>query len=161
MLHTSLIVKLLIKEVRGMSQYYLVPSSELYHHGVLGMKWGHRKERTSGNSIIRTAGASHYDRKIQRTNNRIKKQKAEIKKHSEKMNFQKQKLATQQQKYKKKYSDISKQEITRYRKATKAIMRTAGMVGLGIMGRQYALMEAGSASLHAFMEGLNMGTTLR
>lgn len=144
-----------------MSQYYLAPSEELYHHGVVGMRWGHRKERTSGNSIIRVAGASHYARKIQRTNDRIEKQKAEIKKHSENMNFQKQRLATQQQKYKKKYSDISKQEITRYRKTTKAIMRTAGMVGLGIMSRQYALMEAGSASLNAFMEGVNMGTTLR
>lgn len=144
-----------------MAQYYLIPSDELYHHGVVGMRWGHRKERMSGNSIIRVAGASHYARKIQRTNNRIEKQKAEIKKHSENMNFQKQRLATQQQKYKKKYSDISKQEITRYRETTKAIMRTAGMVGLGIMSRQYALMEAGSASLHAFMEGVNMGTTLR
>lgn len=144
-----------------MPQYYLVPSEELYHHGVVGMRWGHRKERTSGNSIIRVAGASHYDRKIQRTNNRIEKQKAEIKKHSEKLNFQKQRLATQHKKYKKKYSDISKQEITRYRETTKAIMRTAGMVGLGIMSRQYALMEAGSASLHAFMEGVNIGTTLR
>lgn len=144
-----------------MPQYYLVTSEELYHHGVVGMRWGHRKERTSGNSIIRVAGASHYDRKIQRTNNRIEKQKAEIKKHSEKLNFQKQRLVTQQQKYKKKYSDISKQEITRYRETTKAIMRTAGMVGLGIMSRQYALIEAGSASLHAFMEGVNMGTTLR
>lgn len=144
-----------------MSQYYLVPSEELYHHGVIGMRWGHRKERTSGNGIIRVAGASHYARKIQRTNNRIEKHKAEIKKHSENMNFQKQRLAIQQKKYKMKYSDISNQEITRYRETTKAIMRTAGMVGLGIMSRQYALMEAGSASLHAFMEGVNMGTTLR
>lgn len=44
MLHTSLIVKLLIKEVRGMSQYYLVPSSELYHHGVLGMNRAQRRQ---------------------------------------------------------------------------------------------------------------------
>ena len=83
-----------------MSQYYLVPSEELYHHGVVGMRWGHRKERTSGNSIVRVAGASHYDRKIQRTNKRIEKQKAEIKKHSEKLNFHTQRLVTQQQKYK-------------------------------------------------------------
>lgn len=30
-----------------MPQYYLVPSEELYHHGVVGMRWGgiEKKER--------------------------------------------------------------------------------------------------------------------
>lgn len=38
--------------------------NELYHYGVLGMKWGVRKRRTSANSVGLSKAAKRYDQKV-------------------------------------------------------------------------------------------------
>ena len=39
-----------------MENNYVIVNGELYHHGVKGMKWGVRKDKTSNGSTTKTAG---------------------------------------------------------------------------------------------------------
>lgn len=69
-----------------MQQQYLIHYDDGYlaHYGVLGMKWGHRKSRTSKKDAVKSMTTKDLERKVHRTKleneyryqNRSKKDKA-------------------------------------------------------------------------------------
>ena len=62
-----------------MWEYNQIPSSdELYHYGVLGMKWGVRRARKNGASYVyKSHGQKKYEKKIDQIKSSNKKNKKE------------------------------------------------------------------------------------
>ena len=61
------------------NSYILTSDGELYHYGVLGMKWGIRKARQRGDSYTyKSFGQRQLDRKLNRYDNTIETNKSKI-----------------------------------------------------------------------------------
>ena len=45
--------------------YGLVSENELYHHGILGMKWGVRRYQNSDGTLT-PAGKKRYDKQVEK-----------------------------------------------------------------------------------------------
>lgn len=111
-------------------QYYLVPSSELYHHGVVGMRWGHRKAKPTNSVIkpIHQMGAYSTYQSMRKTHNKLSmavydNDLKNIAKHTKKMNKLKKSFETR-------YSDITKEDLFKgeqYVNALSTVLRTTSM----------------------------------
>lgn len=106
--------------VRDFSVSTEAPVSSLYHFGILGMKWGVRRQRGSDGRIVEGSHASEDHQKARD----LKKKGArnlsnsELKSYVERMNLEKQ------------YSNLNKKEVSAGRKFVSDILVTAGKTTL-------------------------------
>ena len=106
--------------IRDFSVSTEAPVNSLYHFGILGMKWGVRRQRGSDGRIVEGSHASEDHRKARD----LKKKGArnlsnsELKAYVERMNLEKQ------------YSNLNKKEVSAGRKFVSDVLVTAGKTTL-------------------------------
>ena len=106
--------------IRDFSVSTEAPVSSLYHFGILGMKWGVRRQRGSDGRVIEGSRGSDDHQKARD----LKKKGArnlsnvELKSYVERMNLEKQ------------YSNLNKKEVSAGRKFVNDILVTAGRTTL-------------------------------
>lgn len=102
-----------------MSDYILTPDGELYHYGVLGMKWGRRKDRSAGIS-------KRKSKKRQMSDDAREAALIKKKKVSEMSNAELRKLNERKQ-LERTYASLN-QKKSRGKKAFEAFVKTAGTI---------------------------------
>lgn len=106
--------------VRDFSVSTEAPVSSLYHFGILGMKWGVRRQRGSDGRVVE---GSHGSDDHQKARDLKKKgarnlSNSELKSYVERMNLEKQ------------YSNLNKKEVSAGRKFVSDVLVTAGKTTL-------------------------------
>jgi hypothetical protein len=106
--------------VRDFSVSTEAPVSSLYHFGILGMKWGVRRQRGSDGRVIEGSRGSDDHKKARDLKKKGARNlsNAELKSYVERMNLEKQ------------YSNLNKKEVSAGRKFVSDVLVTAGKTTL-------------------------------
>ena len=106
--------------IRDFSVSTEAPVSSLYHFGILGMKWGVRRQRGSDGRVIEGSRGSDDHQKARDLKKKGARNlsNAELKSYVERMNLEKQ------------YSNLNKKEVSAGRKFVNDILVTAGKTTL-------------------------------
>ena len=96
------------------------PVSSLYHFGILGMKWGIRRQRGSDGRVVEGSRGSEDHQKARDLKKKGARNlsNAELKAYVERMNLEKQ------------YSNLNKKEVSAGRKFVSDVLVTAGKTTL-------------------------------
>ena len=136
------------RKERGINKMFeynnTVSYDELYHYGVLGMKWGVRRARKNGASYVyKSHGQKKYEKKIDQIKSSNKKNKKENKK--EKLAKAKTKLSIYKQRDKNRQSYASKTNLG------KAVVKQIlmGPIGSGSYSRY---RSSGNSRVMAFLK---------
>ena len=147
-----------------MSDYRIVYSDELYHYGVPGMRWGHRK-REAKTEYRRRLGASldKYDKTIERIEKPYKRGQTLSKKDQERerkaLNTQVREADKAKSDYKKAKADI-KAEKKEYKQSAEYKAKRAKAVKVGAAAAGTALAAYGTYKLNKFVRERNTEITI-
>lgn len=142
-----------------MSDYRIVYSDELYHYGVPGMRWGHRK-REAKTEYRRRLGASldKYDKTIERIEKPYKRGQTLSKKDQERerkaLNTQVREADKAKADYKKAKADI-KAEKKEYKQSAEYKAKRAKAIKVGAAVAGTALAAYGAYKLNDFVREKN------
>ena len=106
--------------IRDFSVSTEAPVSSLYHFGILGMKWGIRRQRGSDGRVVEGSRGSDDHQKARDLKKKGARNlsNAELKAYVERMNLEKQ------------YSNLNKKEVSAGRKFVSDVLVTAGKTTL-------------------------------
>lgn len=139
-----------------MSDYRIVYSDELYHYGVPGMRWGHRK-REAKTEYRRRLGASldKYDKTIERIEKPYKRGQTLSKKDQERerkaLNTQVREADKAKADYKKAKADI-KAEKKEYKNDVKTLQKTLGVGDVSLYNDQGLMVGRVNSTSVAYNE---------
>ena len=110
-------------EINNISDFSVsteAPVSSLYHFGILGMKWGIRRQRGSDGRVVEGSRGSEDHQKARDLKKKGARNlsNAELKAYVERMNLEKQ------------YSNLNKKEVSAGRKFVSDVLVTAGKTTL-------------------------------
>ena len=104
--------------------YYAKPPTpdEIYHHGVLGMKWGVRRYQNADGSLT-SAGRKHYNKQA---NKAVKKERKEAVKNRRTMSDNELQQRINRLNLEKKMKDLSDDDVNPGKKAVNSALQKAG-----------------------------------